>query len=81
VQVGLYGRPVTLELDRVCYKELTVTGSFATTPSSWRRALALAASGRVALKPLVGQCFPLAEWQRAFEAVTSRTPGKVLLIP
>jgi threonine dehydrogenase-like Zn-dependent dehydrogenase len=43
--------------------------------------LELAASGRVALAPLVGQCFPLAEWRRAFEAITSRTPGKVLLIP
>lgn len=81
IQVGLYGKAVTLELDQVCYKELTVTGSFATTPSSWYRALALAASGAVSLKALVGATFALHDWQRAFAAVVSRTPGKVLLIP
>lgn len=81
IQVGLYGQPVRLELDQVCYKELTVTGSFATTPSSWYRALSLAASGAVSLKALVGATFALHDWQRAFEAVLSRTPGKVLLIP
>lgn len=81
VQVGLYGRPITLDLDQVCYKELRVSGSFATTPSSWHRALALAGSGAVSLAAIVGATYPLAEWASAFEAVAARTPGKVLLVP
>ena len=81
VQVGLYGRPVRLDLDQVCYKELRVSGSFATAPSSWLRALALAGSGAVPLAAIVGATFPLRDWEQAFEAVTARTPGKVLLTP
>jgi L-iditol 2-dehydrogenase len=81
VQVGLYGRPIPLDMDQVCYKELTVSGSFATTPSSWYRALALAGSGAVSLAAIVGATFALRDWERAFEAVGSRVPGKVLLLP
>ncbi len=81
VQVGLYGKPITLDVDKVCYKELRVSGSFATTPSSWYRALALASSGAVSLAAIVGATFPLSDWERAFEAVAQRTPGKVLLVP
>ncbi|HEX7023014.1 MAG TPA: zinc-binding dehydrogenase [Trueperaceae bacterium] len=81
IQVGLYGRPVQLDFDRVCYKELHVTGSFATTPSSWRRALELAGSGRVSLRGVVGASYPLEDWQAAFAAATAGTPGRVLLLP
>jgi L-iditol 2-dehydrogenase len=81
VQIGLYGSPIRLDLDQVCYKELVVTGSFATTPSSWHRALALVAAGSVSLAAIVGATFPLREWERAFEAVDARIPGKVLLVP
>jgi L-iditol 2-dehydrogenase len=81
VQVGLYGTPVSLDMDQVCYKELRVSGSFATTPSSWYRALALAGTGAVPLAAVVGSTFALRDWRRAFDAVAARVPGKVLLIP
>ncbi len=81
IQVGLYGQPVTLDFDQVCYKELRVSGSFATAPSSWYRALALASTGAVSLRDLVGATFALTDWRAAFQAVLARTPGKVLLVP
>ena len=81
IQVGLYGRPVELDIDQVCYKELRVSGSFATTPSSWLRALRLASSGDVSLAAIVGASYPLAEWEAAFAAAQAGTPGKVLLVP
>jgi L-iditol 2-dehydrogenase len=81
IQVGLYGQPHRLDMDQICYKELRVSGSFATTPSSWYRALALAGSGAVPLAAVVGAVYPLREWQLAFQAVADRTPGKVLLVP
>jgi L-iditol 2-dehydrogenase len=80
IQIGLYGRAVTLDMDLLCTKELRFSGSFATTPSSWERALSLAAGG-VSLRALVGATFPLAEAEAAFAAVAARVPGKVLLIP
>ncbi len=81
VQVGLYGRPIDLDFDQVCYKELIVSGSFATVPSSWERALRLAAARDVSLAATVGRCYPLEEHEAAFEAVRSGVPGKMLLLP
>ena len=81
IQVGLYGRPVAVDLDLVCYKELQLSGSFATTPTSWIRAIELAGSGAVSLRAMVGATYRLADWEQAFGAVEARVPGKVLLVP
>lgn len=81
LQVGLFGRRVPLDLDQVCYKELTLTGSLATVPSSWSHALRLAATGPVDLRAMVGRTYPLEAHADAFAAVRSGLPGKVLLLP
>ena len=39
MQVGVFGKPVTVPLDHVFAKELVVSSGFASTPRSWRRAL------------------------------------------
>ncbi len=81
IQLGLYGQRLSFDLDVLCYKELSVSGSFATVPSSWARAIALAASKAVSLKALVGASYPLSAWERAFADVFKRLPGKVLILP
>jgi L-iditol 2-dehydrogenase len=58
-QIGLFGKPVAWDLDQVCYKELAVTGSNASVPSAWTRALKLLADGLVKTEPLVSGVFPL----------------------
>jgi L-iditol 2-dehydrogenase len=80
-QIGLSGKPVSWNLDHVVMKELTVTGSFASTPSSWGRALRLMADGSVNLKPLISGIFPITEWRTAFDIVEQRSGLKTLLRP
>ncbi len=80
-QVGLYGRPVALDLDVVCYKELSVTGSNATVPTAWPRALRLLADGRVDASTLITHRFALRDWEQALETVKSKSGVKVLLDP
>ncbi len=53
VQIGLAGKDVTLPYDLLCFKELSVATSLATTPASWRRSTRLIADRSVALEPLV----------------------------
>src|SRR5579862_8009084 len=65
-QIRLFGKPVAWDLDQVCYKELTVTGSNASVPSAWARALALLAGGQVRTAPLISGVYPVTEWQEAF---------------
>lgn len=80
-QIGLFGRAVSWDLDQIVLKELTVTGSFASTPSSWRRALRLMAEGVVNLQPLVSGVFPITDWRAAFDTVEQRSGLKTLLRP
>lgn len=80
-QIGLFGRPVAWDLDQVCYKELRVSGSNASVPSAWRRALALLQSGAVRTAPLVSNLLPLDEWQQAFDAFEQRSGVKLVLQP
>ncbi len=81
VQIGLAGRPVAVPLDEVCYRELEVSSGNASTPASWRRALALIEARAVALEPLVSEVVPLAEWERAFAAARAGSGVKLVLAP
>lgn len=80
-QVGLFGKPITWDLDLVCYKELEVHGSFAHLPSAWRKALNLLAAGQVQTRPLVSAILPITEWQAAFAAFERREGLKIVLTP
>jgi L-iditol 2-dehydrogenase len=80
-QIGLFGKPVAWDLEQVCYKELTVTGSNAQVPSAWARALNLLASGTIKLEPLISGVYALADWREAFDAAERRSALKLLLTP
>ena len=81
VQIGLGGRPVEVPFDQICYRELTVTSGFASTPQSWRRAFRLLAEEAVDLGALVSEVVPLAEWERAFERTRNADGLKLVLDP
>lgn len=80
-QLGLVGKPVQLDLDLVCYKELVVTGSNATVPTAWPRALRLLEVGTVDPGPLTTHRFPLTQWREAFRVAQAKEGVKVMLQP
>jgi L-iditol 2-dehydrogenase len=80
-QVGLFGQPIEWDLEQVCYKELQVSGSNATVPSAWRKALALLAAGQVQMAPIISTVLPIGEWRRAFDLFEARAGLKILLTP
>jgi L-iditol 2-dehydrogenase len=79
VQVGLTGKPISLDIDLICLKELVVTSGFASTPRSWRRVEQLIAAGAVVLDPLVTDVAPLSAWETSF-ARTRRADGVKLVL-
>jgi L-iditol 2-dehydrogenase len=81
VQIGLAGKPVSLPFDLVCFHELTVTSGFASTPTSWRKAIELVTERRVELEPLLTEVVPLADWKRAFAATRAAEGIKFVLDP
>ncbi|MCL4295538.1 MAG: alcohol dehydrogenase catalytic domain-containing protein [Anaerolineae bacterium] len=80
-QVGLFGKPIAWDLEQVCYKELKVSGSNATVPSAWRKAVALLAGGQVQVGPLISNVLPISEWQHAFNLFEQRQGHKIILTP
>lgn len=81
LQVGLFGTPVAWDFDQVCFRELTVTGSNASTPDSWLRALELLSSGRVDTEAVISCSYPLSEWRQAFADFEAKRGTKLLLVP
>ncbi len=81
VQVGIFGKDVTLPFDLVLYKELVVSSGFASTPKSWRRAMSLIEQGLVDLEPLVTREVPIVDWQSAFDAAVAGEGIKTVIVP
>ena len=81
VQIGVFGKPVTVPLDNVFQKELVMTSGFAATPRSWRRALALVDSRKIELEALVSEVVPLDEWERVFADLRAGRGIKIVFDP
>ncbi len=81
VQVGIFGRDVPIPFDNVLYKELQVTSGFASTPLSWRRAMALLATGLVSLGPLVTGIVGIEHFEDAFSSAAAGAGVKTVLTP
>jgi L-iditol 2-dehydrogenase len=81
VQIGLFGRSIAWDMDQVCFRELTVTGSNASVPSAWTRALQLLEGGRVDTRALITAEYPVTEWEAAFDGFERKTAIKTLLRP
>jgi L-iditol 2-dehydrogenase len=79
VQMGLRGAELTVPWDLICYHELAVRTGFASTPASWRRAMALL--DEVELAPLVSAVVPLEDWSAAFDASRGGDGVKYVLDP
>ncbi|MFT4028753.1 MAG: alcohol dehydrogenase catalytic domain-containing protein [Protaetiibacter sp.] len=81
VQMGQTGRAVEVPLALVSFKELTITGGFASTPASWTRAMALLEAGAIELDALATHRLGLRDWREAFDATARGEGVKYLLSP
>ncbi len=80
-QLGLYGKQININLDLFVFKEIKISTSYATTFSSFKRALTLMAMGKVQTKPLISAKFPLEQWEKAFDMFEKKEGFKVLMYP
>jgi len=80
-QMGLFSRPVTLDLNAAVMKNIRITGVFAHVPKAWLRTIALLEEGKVKTRPLVTCQLPLEAWQQAFDKVSAGSECKIVLCP
>lgn len=76
--LGTQGTNTDLYLDHIVEKELSMTGSWGTLPSTWVLTLRLMASGQVDVKPLITHRLSLDEWEKGFDLMEKQQAIKVL---
>jgi L-iditol 2-dehydrogenase len=77
-QIGIFGSPITFDLDQLVYKEIKATGSFSQKYIPWEKAISLASQGKIKVKPLVTHLLPLEQWREGFEKFESGEAIKVV---
>ena len=76
--LGVRGRPAEVNLDHMIEKELTMTGTWGTLPSSWVTTLRLMETGKIDVLPLITHRLALDDWERGFELMETQQAIKVL---
>lgn len=80
-KVGWGPQPLNFSLDPLVQKAVTLQGSFSHNWPIWEKVLAILASGRINLAPLLGCVSPLDQWREAFEQMHSGAIVKGVLTP
>jgi len=80
-KVGWGPQPLNFSLDPLVQKNVTLQGSFSHNWPIWERVIALLASGKLDVRPIIGGVWPITEWQEAFELMHSGEVVKSVLKP
>lgn len=80
-KVGWGPQPLGFSLDPLVQKNITLQGSFSHNWPVWERILALLASGRLDVRPILGGVWALESWHEAFEKMHSGQIVKAVLKP
>lgn len=78
VQVGIFKQPVPIDLRALNFHEVDLVGSRVYTVEDFDRAIALAAEGRIDLKPMITTMLPLDEGVNGFHLAANATSLKVV---
>ena len=80
-QVGLVGKRVEMDLDKVVVKQVHLQGSMCHTWETWERTLRLLGQNLIDLRPLISRRLPLSRWEEAFTSMLAKKDIKILLFP
>jgi L-iditol 2-dehydrogenase len=80
-QMGLFGRSITIDFEKIAFKEVAVTGFVSQRRPAWKRALSLMARGIIDTEVIISHEFPLEDWDEAFRMVEDKRAVKAIFIP
>ncbi|HNP22876.1 MAG TPA: zinc-binding dehydrogenase [Panacibacter sp.] len=80
-KVGWGPQPLGFSLDPLVQKNVTLQGSFSHNWPVWERVIALLASGRLDVRPIIGGVWPISGWHEAFEKMHNGEVVKSVLKP
>ncbi len=80
VQVGHFGKHLTVPWDHVAFKQLSINGSVGYTRETWTQTMNIIGQGFVA-SDIVTHELPLSSWRQGFDLSERKEAVKVLLRP
>jgi len=80
-KVGWGPQPLNFSLDALVQKNVRLQGTFSHNWPVWERVIALMASGKLDVRPIIGGIWPLDSWKEAFEKMHKGEVVKSVLKP
>jgi L-iditol 2-dehydrogenase len=80
-QMGLPGRPVEIDFEKIAYKELQVSGGVGQRRPAWKRALRLMEAGFIPSEKVITHYLKLEEWEKAFAMAEKQEGIKLMFLP
>jgi threonine dehydrogenase-like Zn-dependent dehydrogenase len=81
VQVGHFGKDLTVPWDLVAFRQLRIHGSVGYTKQTWRRTMKILGQQAVDLSDVITHRLGLDDWYQAFELMWQKRAIKILLNP
>ncbi len=80
-QIGLPGKKIDFDIEKICFKELHFAGSLGSRHTSWKKALAFLKSGQISLEQLATHKLPISRWEEAFSLFENKQGIKIMMLP
>jgi L-iditol 2-dehydrogenase len=81
VQVGHFGKDLTVPWDLVAFRQLRIYGSVGYTKQTWHRAMKILGQKAVDLSDVITHRLGIDEWYQAFDLMWQKQAIKILLSP
>ncbi len=81
LMMGVFPKPIQVDVNKIFMKELKVYSSNSTAMSTWKIALDLLYTGKIDISFAMSLKLPLDDWKKGFDAVINKSALKVLLFP
>lgn len=81
VQVGHFGKEITIPFDLSAFRQLNIKGSVGYTRATWDRAIEIINQGNIDLEEVITHRMPLSDWKKGFDLMEQRKAMKILLYP
>lgn len=81
VQVGHFGRDLTVPWDHIAFRQLRIDGSVGYTRDTWTQTMAILTQGKLRVDDVITHRLPLSQWQLGFDLMERQQAVKILLYP
>ncbi len=81
LQIGIFGKPIQANMDRLFDKEVNYIATNSTAVSTWNIGLSLLEKKEVDLSYILSLEVPLDNWREAFDRVIGKSCMKAVLLP